>query len=205
MKYLWRGFLLSLLAVIMLFAWSAWQVYYYSRPAKNAQGEVAIVLGAAAWGSKPSPVFRERINHALTLYQTHQVQKLLFTGGTPKAGFDTEAEVARRFAIKQGVNQEDILFETQSKDTYQNLVNARSLMRAHQLNQAVLVSDPYHMARARAMALDLGMNIRLSPTPTSRFKDAKQPTQQKFFLQETWALSIYRVLFCGNQILKNIF
>ena len=94
MKYLWRGFLLSLLAVIMLFAWSAWQVYYYSRSAKNAQGEVAIVLGAAAWGSKPSPVFRERINHALTLYQTHQVQKLLFTGGTPKAGFDTEAEVA---------------------------------------------------------------------------------------------------------------
>lgn len=204
LKYLWRGFLLSILGIALLFAWSAGQVYYYSRPVQNASGQVAIVLGAAAWGNKPSPVFRERINHALTLYQTHQVEKLLFTGGTPKAGFDTEAEVARRFAIKQGVSVDDILFETASKDTYQNLVNARSIMRAHHLDNAVLVSDPYHMARARAMALDLGINITLSPTPTSRFTQANQKIQQKFFLQESYALFIYRLLFWGNWGLKKL-
>ncbi|MBQ9601121.1 MAG: YdcF family protein [Neisseriaceae bacterium] len=202
LKYLWRGFLLSILSIVLLFAWSAWQVYDYSRPNTNASGQVAIVLGAAAWGKLPSPVFRERINHALTLYQNHRVEKLLFTGGTPKAGFDTEAEVARRFAIKQGIPADDILFETTSKDTYQNLVNARTLMRKHHITDAVLISDPYHMARARAMALNLGINATLSPTPTSRFKQADKKIQHKFFLQESYSLFIYRLLLIGNWGLK---
>lgn len=202
LRYLIRGLILSLLCIIAFWLWCAWQVYDYARPNDNAAADVAIVLGAAAWGEKPSPVFRERINHALALYQTHRVEKLMFTGGTPKEGYTTEAEVARKFAIKQGVPAEDIVFENKSKDTFQNLVNARALMRKHRLKKAVLVSDPYHMARARAIALDLGMDIVLSPTPTSRFSQASKETQQRFFLQESHALFVYRLLFWGNWLLK---
>lgn len=202
LRYLMRGLILSLLCIMGFWLWCAWQVYDYARPNANASADVAIVLGAAAWGEKPSPVFRERINHALALYQTHHVDKLMFTGGTPKAGYTTEAEVARKFAIKQGVPAEDIVFENKSKDTFQNLVNARALMRKHRLKKAVLVSDPYHMARSRAIALDLNMDIVLSPTPTSRFSQASKETQQRFFLQESHALFVYRILFWGNWLLK---
>lgn len=200
--YLLRGLILSILAIIAFFAWCAWQVYNYARPINNAQADVAIVLGAAAWGEKPSPVLRERINHALSLYQTHRVDKLIFTGGTPKVGFPTEAEVARKFALKQGIPAENIIIETSSKDTFQNLVNAREMMRRHRLQTAVLVSDPYHMARTRAIALDLGMDVVISPTPTSRFNQANKQTQRQFFLQESYALFIYRLLYWSNRLLK---
>lgn len=204
LRYLLRGLLLSLLCIVAFWLWCAWQVYDFARPNDDVRADVAIVLGAAAWGEKPSPVFRERINHALALYQTHHVDKLMFTGGTPKEGYTTEAEVARKFAMKQGVPAEDIVFENKSKDTFQNLVNARVLMRKHHLKTAVLVSDPYHMARARAMAQDLGMNVVLSPTPTSRFSQASKETQRQFFLQESYALFVYRLLFWGNWLLKKV-
>lgn len=208
LAWLWRnvlrGLALSVGMVLAFWLWCAWQVYDAAQLNHDAHGDVAIVLGAAAWGKKPSPVFRERINHALTLYQTQRVEKLMFTGGTPKVGYPSEAEVGRKFAMKQGVPANDIVFETQSKDTFQNLVNARTLMRRHRLQTAVLVSDPYHMARARAMAQDLGMNVVLSPTPTSRFSQASATTQQKFFLQESHALFLYRLLYWGNVLWKKV-
>ena len=123
-RYYWlRGLGLSLLLIGSLQLWCAWQVYRFSQPKNDLpQADAAVVLGAAAWGNRPSPVFRERINHALSLYQTGYVRKLIFTGGTPKSGYETEAEVARNFALKQGIPEQDILIEMRSKDTYQNLV-----------------------------------------------------------------------------------
>lgn len=204
MSYWIGGLVLSVVCIMAFWFWCAWLVYDASQPNDDAHADVAIVLGAAAWGEKPSPVFRERINHALALYQTHRVEKLMFTGGTPKAGFATEAEVARKFAIKQGIPENDIIFENQSKDTFQNLVNARQLMRRHRLHTAVLVSDPYHMARAKMMAEDLGMKVTISPTPTSRFSQASKQTQWAFFMQESHALFVYRLLFWANYGLKKI-
>ena len=96
-RYWLRGLGLSIVLISSLQLWCVWQVYAYSRPQPLPnEADAAVVLGAAAWGNKPSPVFRERINHALTLYQTGRVKKIIFTGGTPKAGFATEAEVARQ-------------------------------------------------------------------------------------------------------------
>jgi len=107
-----------------------------------------VVLGAAAWGKNPSPVFRERINHAIALYQSERVEKLIFTGGTRKEGYPSEGEVARKFAIKQGIPSHDILYETRSKDTYQNLVNTRLLIQKHKIHSVIIVSDAFHLARA---------------------------------------------------------
>ena len=127
LRYLRYGFLLSILSIFALQAWCAWQVYQYAHApaALPKHADAAVVLGAAAWGDKPSPVFRERINHAIALYQSERVEKLIFTGGTRKEGYPSEGEVARKFAIKQGIPSHDILYETRSKDTYQNLVNTR--------------------------------------------------------------------------------
>ena len=144
LRYLRYGFLLNILSILALQAWCAWQVYQYAHaPAELPKhADAAVVLGAAAWGDKPSPVFRERINHAIALYQSERVEKLIFTGGTRKEGYPSEGEVARKFAIKQGIPSHDIIYETRSKDTYQNLVNTRLLMQKHKLQQVIIVSDP---------------------------------------------------------------
>ena len=203
LRYLRYGLLLSILSILALQAWCAWQVYQYAtQPTQLPKhADAAVVLGAAAWGDKPSPVFRERINHAIALYQSERVEKLILTGGTRKEGYPSEGEVARKFAIKQGIPSHDILYETRSKDTYQNLANTRLLIQKHKLHSVIIVSDPYHMARAIAIAQDLGIQATPSPTPTSRYTEASEQTRWKFFIQESYSLFIYRLLHAGRTLL----
>ncbi|KLT72140.1 multidrug MFS transporter [Neisseria arctica] len=186
-----RGFLLSLFLVSATFAYCVWQVWHIGNQtlAADARADAAVVLGAAAWDTRPSPVFRERINHALALYQSGRVEKLVFTGGSPKPGFMTEAEVGRRYAIKQGVRSRDIIFENTSRDTYHNLFNIRPLLRSHDIQTVVIVSDPYHLARAAAIADDLGINAYTSATPTSRYSESRK--KREFLMQESYALFLY--------------
>lgn len=188
--HLRTGFFVSLLFVLANYLLSVAEVYNMSKPKMPKQADAAVILGAAAWDKRPSPVFRERINHALYLYQTGMVKKLIFTGGTPKAGFMTEAAVGRRYALQHGVDAEDILYENMSRDTYQNLVNAKALADDNNIDSVIIVSDPYHMARAAFMARDLNMQAQTSPTPTTRFTATQ--SQLRFLAQEAYLLMAYQ-------------
>lgn len=184
------GVALSLLFVLANYLFSAAEVYQSSRTRPVHHADAAVVLGAAAWGKRPSPVFRERLNHAIYLYHTNMVDKLIFTGGTPKPGFMTEAAVGRRYALQNGVDPADILYENTSRDTYQNLVNTRILINNNNIDSIIIVSDPYHMARAAMMARDLGLNVQTSPTPTTRFTATQ--SKLRFLAQESYMLMVYR-------------
>lgn len=191
--YLFRGIGLSVLLIAGIFAIGVWQVYRTGAQALpvDARADAALVLGAAAWDKRPSPVFRERINHAITLYQSHRVEKIVFTGGTPKQGYMTEAEVGRRYALKQGIPARDILFENTSRNTYENLRNIRPVLKTNGIQNIIIVSDPYHLARAREMAADLELDARISATPTTKFDEGKE--KKRFLLQEGYALFLYRI------------
>lgn len=191
LRYLRYGFLLSILSISALQAWCAWQVYQYAHApaALPKHADAAVVLGAAAWGDKPSPVFRERINHGITLYRSNRVGKLIFTGGTPKAGYMTEAEVARRYARGHGVPNKDILLETTSRDTQQNLENTKALMYNNGLESVVIISDPYHLARAAAVADYVGLDYQTEPTPTSRYSGQNRA---KFMASEVLSLMAFQ-------------
>ncbi|MBN8456637.1 MAG: YdcF family protein [Verrucomicrobia bacterium] len=136
------------------------------------KSDCAIVLGAAVDGNAPSPVFEERIRHAINLYQAGFAGKLVFTGGTGEGQSHSEGSVARAYAIRHGVPAGDILIEEDSRTTCQNLTEARRLMRGNGLVSAILVSDPLHMRRAMLMAGNLGIKAVSSPTPTSRYRSA---------------------------------
>ncbi|MFC3875000.1 YdcF family protein [Neisseria musculi] len=196
-----HGLVLSLLLVAFAFACCVWSVYSTGNRSlpPDIHADAAVVLGAAAWDKRPSPVFQERINHGIALYQSGRVEKLVFTGGTPKKGFMTEAEVGRRYAIKQGVPARDILFENKSRNTYENLHNARQLLRANGIGSVIIVSDPYHTARAAAIAKELGLNARTSGTPTTRY--SRSDKKNEFLLQESYALFIYYFERWGNSVL----
>lgn len=103
----------------------------------------------------------------------------------------TEAEVGRRYALKQGVPARNILFENTSRNTYENLNNIRPVLRANGIASVVIVSDPYHLARAAEMAEDLGVRVYMSATPTTRFDAGNK--KKIFMLQEGYALSLYRL------------
>lgn len=194
------GFGASLLLVLGNLGVSMVTVYDYSRPKPLHQADAALVLGAAAWDKRPSPVFRERINHALYLYRTGVVKKLIFTGGTAKSGFMTEAAVGRRYALKKGVAAEDIVYENQSRDTYQNLVNGKAVADDNNIDSVIIVSDPYHMARAAFMAKDLGLDAQTSPTPTTRYTATQ--TKLRFLAQESYSLMVYQWMHGLRQVIK---
>lgn len=168
----------------IIYATVAWQIVQYSSQKSEASADAAIVLGAAAWGNKPSPIYRERIIEALNLYKQGRVSWIVFTGGTSKMGYPSEAEVAKRFAIANEIPAKVLLVDTESRSTKQNLLHAKELMDHKGIQTALLVSDPLHMKRAMAIAMDLGLKAQPAPTVSSRIQSWS--TWSKFLWRETW-------------------
>jgi uncharacterized SAM-binding protein YcdF (DUF218 family) len=186
------GLLFLLLAAAMGFVGVAWQIIDYGDASIDSHADAALVLGAAAWGNKPSPVYRERINEAIALYKTGRVRYLVFTGGTREPGYPAEGEVGRKFAIEHGVPAAAVLFETTSRTTWQNLTNARDLLGPVGIHTVLLVSDPLHMRRAMAMAASLGLQAAPAPTSSSRFQSVA--SRGEFLWRETWLYIDYILL-----------
>ena len=148
----------------------AWRIYSFGNTSSNAQADAAVVLGAAVWTNQVSPVFKERINHALNLYRKGQVRKLIFTGGQGNPGEPTESAAARDYAIQSGIPASDILIEQKSHTTYENILYAKQLADTHGIKKVLIVSDPLHEKRAMAMAEDAGLVAEASPTPSTRYQ-----------------------------------
>jgi uncharacterized SAM-binding protein YcdF (DUF218 family) len=177
--------------IVLGIGWVAASIYIYGSQSARSPAQAAIVLGAAVWGQEPSPVLRERLNHAIVLYHAGQVQKLLFTGGLGKGSQIAESEAARRYALHQGVPSADILTESRSHTTWENLYYAQQVARPHRLHRFLIVSDPLHMKRAMAMAADLGLSALPSPTPTTRYKTFR--SQWGFLVHETYFYIDYKL------------
>jgi uncharacterized SAM-binding protein YcdF (DUF218 family) len=136
-------------------------------------------------------VFEERIRHGINLYHSGYAPKLLFTGGIGDGQMNSESRIGRSIAIQNGVPAADVLVEEKSRTTQQNLSEARALMRQHQMDSAIIVSDPMHMKRAMMMAGDLEVVAVSSPTPTSRYRSFK--TKLGFLLREVYFIHHYFV------------
>lgn len=166
-------------------------IYFYSFKSSNEKADAAIVLGAAVWDGNPSPVFEERIKHAIKLYNSGQVNKLVFTGGLGDGDSKSEAAVAKEYAIKHGVSSKVIIVEEQSKFTFENLHFASQQVVVNQIDFVLLVSDPLHMKRSMMIAEDIGMRAAPSPTGTSRYKSYS--SKMKMLLSETYYYIGYQI------------
>ena len=159
--------------LLLVIGFIAVSIYRYGNTSTDVRADAAIVLGAAVWGEQVSPVFRERINHAIDLYRQGKVRKIIFTGGQGNKDEATEAVAAREYAINSGIPEPDILIEESSHTTYENVLYAKQLADASGLKKVLLVSDPLHMKRAVAMARSIGLDAYPSPTPTTRYQGWK--------------------------------
>jgi uncharacterized SAM-binding protein YcdF (DUF218 family) len=186
----WPRIVLGLLLLLVLWLWFlAIQIYRYSRESYSEPANVAIVLGAAVWNERPSPVFEERIKHAIDLYKSGSVQAIIFTGGIGKGDRSAESQVAREYAIQHGIPAEHIYCEARSRTTRENLQEAKRILDQRNLLDVVVVSDPLHMRRAIAIARDLGIAAHPSPTPTSRYRTWQ--SRLGFLLRETYYYASY--------------
>jgi uncharacterized SAM-binding protein YcdF (DUF218 family) len=176
------GFVLLLFAV--WFGFTAYSVYSYSTNYSEQKSDVAIVLGASSKGNEPSPVFKERLNHALYLYVNGISGKILLTGGFGPYASESESYIAKLYLLSVGVPDSVIYSEELSQNTLANLVNAKKIMQKHRMRSALIVSDPLHMKRALKFAEALELNALPSPTKTSMYRS--RSSKMKFLLSESF-------------------
>ena len=171
--------LLPLLWLASLLAVLAWERNDQARPA----GAI-VVLGAAQYVGRPSPVLRARLDHAIALWRQNLAPIMIVTGGRGSGDTTSEAAVSQRYAIRRGVPSSAILLETEGRTTSQSMEGVAALMGPRGRNDVLLVSDPFHMLRLTILARRHGLVPFSSPTPTSPIA-ANRAERWKYALSES--------------------
>jgi len=143
-----------------------------------------VVLGAAQYVGRPSPVLRARLDHAITLWRRNLAPVLIVTGGTGQGDTTSEAEVSQRYAIQRGVPASAILLETEGRTTSESMAGVAALMGPRKRRDLLLVSDPFHMLRLTILARRHGLEPYASPTPSSPIT-ANRSERWKYALSES--------------------
>jgi uncharacterized SAM-binding protein YcdF (DUF218 family) len=150
------AWVMSILAVVI------WGARDLARPA-----DAIVVLGAAQYSGRPSPVLKARLDHAVDLWKDGMASYLVVTGGRGTGDTTSEAAVGRRYAVSEGVADTAILLEGEGRTTDASLQAVAAILGSRGLRHAILVSDPFHMLRLQILARRYGMQPYTSPTRTS--------------------------------------
>jgi uncharacterized SAM-binding protein YcdF (DUF218 family) len=162
------GGLLALLAEV------ARQIERQSTIDEAQPADVIVVLGAAEYRGRPSPVLEGRLNHALFLYLQHMAPSILTTGGSGGDPVFTEGEVGRAYLSKRGVPSEAILVEPEGASTAQSIAAVAEIMRRRSLRSCIVVSDGYHIYRVKKMLEARGLSVYGSPRPSQPRSDWRE-------------------------------
>jgi uncharacterized SAM-binding protein YcdF (DUF218 family) len=178
-------------AMILLAFWalSLTAVHLWGRRDEARPADAIVVLGAAQYDGKPSPVLRARLDHAVTLYRRGLAPVLIMTGGKGPGDTVSEATVGRRYAERQGVPGDAILEESEGLTSFQSMEAVKRLMASRGLARAVLVSDPFHMLRLKLLSKRLGIQGFTSPTPHSPISRSRAQ-ERRFLLRESAILPL---------------
>lgn len=149
-------------------AWLASAVDVLRAAARDdaAAADAIVVLGAAQYRGRPSPVLRARLDHAIGLFAQGIAPRVVLTGGVADGDTASEAAVSRLYVLAAGVPDSAILLENEGRTTGQSLLRVARLLDARRLETVVLVSDPFHVRRAGRIARRHGLQVMTSPTRT---------------------------------------
>ena len=166
-KIAWRSAFALLTLVAVYLAVTFIQVWRTARHDSARPSDAIVVLGAAQYDGRPSPVLAARLDHALALYEEGVAPVIVVTGGSRPGDRFTEATAGATYLHEHGVPDNAILRETKSHSSWESLAAAARFLKARDETKVVLVSDPYHAARIDDIAEEVGLDAVTSPTRTS--------------------------------------
>src|ERR1700734_2492139 len=180
--------LLLAIALVVVAVGGSWQVARVAREIQQESlideaqsADAIIVLGAAEYRGRPSPVLEARLNHALILYLKGMAPRVITTGGAGGDPVFTEGSVGRAYLTKHGVPPEAIVVEREGESTAQSVAAVVEIMRRMNLRSAIVVSDGYHIFRVKKMLESSGLKVYGSPRPSvapgewrARWQDMRQ-------------------------------
>ena len=177
--------LVVLLAVYLVVTFvQVWQASTEDEAAEPA--EAIVVLGAAQYNGRPSPVFQARLDHAAELYDAGLAPVVVVTGGRQEGDTMTEAGAAARYLVGVGLPSSALRLEVDGRNTWESLAATRRILAAEGLHSVLLVSDPFHSYRVAAIADEVGLDAVVSPTDAG--------TSIGSLVRETAAVSVGRVI-----------
>ncbi len=156
-------------AAVVLVAWAISMVLVdrIGRRDEAQHADAIVVLGAAQYVGRPSPVLRARVDHAVSLWKRGLAPTLILTGGTGVGDTTSEAAVARKYAMSKGVPDRAIVVEIKGRTTSESMRAVARIMEDREQSSVILVSDPFHMLRLSILARRFGLEPYTSPTRTS--------------------------------------
>lgn len=182
----------ALLLAVLITGGLVVRIVQFASPSSVTQADAILVLGAAQYNGRPSPVFQARLDHAIDLYRAGYAPHILTLGGGQAGDATTEGEAGRRYLAQAGIDPDAIISVPVGVDTLISLRAARAVMTTEQWTSAILVTDAWHMARSRMMARDLGMTVQTSPVTTG--PAAAASVRQRYLLRELAGALFYRLV-----------
>jgi uncharacterized SAM-binding protein YcdF (DUF218 family) len=156
-------------------------VVYWEQRDDARPSAAIVVLGAAQYVGRPSPVLRARLDHSLELWKRGLAPRMIFTGGFGEGDTTSEAAVGQRYAIQHGVPAAAILIENTGRSTSESVQQVAKLMESASSHDVILVSDPFHMLRLSILARRYGLNPHTSPTRTSPISSSRRESLKYVF------------------------
>jgi uncharacterized SAM-binding protein YcdF (DUF218 family) len=154
---------MALLALAAEVAHVAERIANQSTVDEAQPADIIVVLGAAEYRGRPSPVLRARLDHALMLYQKGLAPRILTTGGAGGDPVYTEGDVGRAYLVSRGVPSEAIVVDAEGASTAYATASSAEIMRRMGLKSCIVVSDGYHIFRAKRMLQSSGVKVYGSP------------------------------------------
>ncbi len=186
-----RGAWLAIIAVVTYATSVSW-VWFVSRQDQRVPVDAIIVLGAAHYNGRPSPVLRARVDHGLQLLRARLAPTIVVTGGTHPGDTESEAEVSRRYLAAAGVADSVVVSLPTGQTTEETMTAVGTWSSRRHVRSVLLVSDGFHLARLRFEAARLGLYAKTTPAPMSPITTGS-PTEFLYFLREGLKLPIAMV------------
>jgi uncharacterized SAM-binding protein YcdF (DUF218 family) len=184
------GVALAALAVLLVPLWRiAREIERQSEVDEARPADVIVVLGAAEYNGRPSPVFRARLDHAHHLFGRGLAPLVMTTGGAGGDPVHTEGEVGRSYLVRRGVPAERIVVEVEGGSTVHSIVAVSEIMRRMNLRSAILVSDGYHIYRSKRILENEGMIAFGSPRPE---KPREAAAEQWLYFRQAVGYALWR-------------
>lgn len=163
--WIWRvagALVLAMVLYVLLTFVQVWQAS--RRDGAPGSADAIVVLGAAQYDCRPSPVLGRRLDHALDLYGDGVAGTIVVTGGKQDGDRCTEAEASADYLRAAGVPDDDLLLEVQGRTSWESLAATGVILRERDLTRVVLVTDGYHALRVQAIAEQIGLDATVSPS-----------------------------------------
>ena len=161
--------------------WSTSQIEF------EGEATAAVVLGAAQYDGEPSGALQGRLDLAAELYAAEEVEKVVVTGGGQEADITTEAKTGYDYLrLTANIPDEDLLLEIDGTTTYEQLAAVSRFLDDENINDVVVVTDPYHARRSMLVANEVGLDASAAITDNR--------TDSSRLAAESVAISLGRIM-----------